>query len=73
MREIRPSGSEGGGPQPNAASLPLSKLAESRKSMHGVGQVYGLGWLRSPPRRLKKDKKIKKTSGRVSTPPLLRD
>jgi hypothetical protein len=24
MRETRPSGSEGGGPQPNAASLPLS-------------------------------------------------
>jgi len=25
MREIRQSGSEGGEPQPNAASLPLSK------------------------------------------------
>ena len=27
MREIRQSGSEGGEPQPNAASLPLSKIA----------------------------------------------
>jgi hypothetical protein len=26
MREIRTSGSEGGGPQTNAASLPLSNL-----------------------------------------------
>ena len=30
MREIRQSGSEGGGPQPNAASLPLSIDASLR-------------------------------------------
>ena len=27
MREIRPSGSEGGGTEPNRSSLPLSKIA----------------------------------------------
>jgi len=30
MRENRPYGSEGGGPQLNAASLPLSELAIGR-------------------------------------------
>ncbi len=32
MREIRQSGSEGGEPQPNAASLPLSASGVSQDS-----------------------------------------
>jgi len=41
MREIRPSGSEGGGAQPNAPFLPLSRLRTSTVARlhvrHGLG------------------------------------
>jgi hypothetical protein len=46
MREIRQSGSEGGAPQTNAASLPLLGSTE-RSIAFGVtipGESYGTGW-----------------------------
>jgi hypothetical protein len=43
MREIRPSGSEGGGPQPNAILLPLC-ASVSAWNRRGESPRQGLVW-----------------------------
>ncbi len=47
MRENRPYGSEGGGPQPNAASLPLSLETYSDHDLTSIPRNVGIGRGRS--------------------------
>ena len=54
MREIRTSGSEGGEPQPNAASLPLSKLGTA---------AFGTDPELSPARNLQRPQGFSKRDG----------